>query len=359
MSFNISQENEFQTMYIKYFNKTYSIIEGSYNYYLFVFYIQIALIFIVLFYYLLNVYIDIKTCQFSTNTQKIHHAIYLPCVLGHVMCLIQKILLIKDSPAGDDMTNPVFYYISLFRAIFCFPGFYCLSAFVAERWFATYFLNDYEKNQRTWLVGLILWIIYSIAFISALDFHTAPSTVIHVTIFILLSCLAYLSNYLNFLLNRSYYYKSNRSDGGGYSLAQRFQISDNIRFSFFFNRLALSIAFFQISGPMCLLIDNLNISRSWKNLNTVVFDTILLLYAIVTPFVIYHHNPKYRTELQKIANSIRNIRVRTNKNQIMPMDSLDESFNSLRIQDTFGKTIVFNVTEQTSTYFEKLDRAWS
>ncbi|CAL2030900.1 unnamed protein product [Caenorhabditis brenneri] len=158
-------------MYIKYFNKTYSTIEGTYPAYLTVFYLQVILIFIVIFYYLLNVYIDLKTGQFTTNTQKIHHAIYLPCVLGHVMCLLQKILLIVDSPAGDDLHSDIFYTISLFRALFCFPGFYCLSAFVAERWFATYFLMDYEKNQRRWLVFVILWVVYAIAFVSALQFH--------------------------------------------------------------------------------------------------------------------------------------------------------------------------------------------
>ncbi|EGT54476.1 CBN-SRE-13 protein [Caenorhabditis brenneri] len=273
-------------MYIKYFNKTYSIIEGTYPAYLTVFYLQVILIFIVIFYYLLNVYIDIKTGQFTTNTQKIHHAIYLPCVLGHVMCLLQKILLIVDSPA-------------------------------------------------------------------------ASSTIPHACVFIFLSCLAYLGNHINFLVNRNYYYQSNRTDGGGYSLAQRFQISENIRFSFFFNRLALSIAFFQISGPVCLLIDNLNISRSWKNLNTVVFDTICLVYAIVTPFVIYHHNPKYKHELERIISKVRRIKVKRTKNQIKPMDSMEESFNSLRLQDTFGNRITFDAREQTNAYFEELDKSWS
>uniref|UniRef100_A0A1I7UX68 FBA_2 domain-containing protein n=1 Tax=Caenorhabditis tropicalis TaxID=1561998 RepID=A0A1I7UX68_9PELO len=72
---------------------------------------------------------------------------------------------------GYDLHSEVFYTISLLRALFCFPGFYCLSAFVAERWFATYFLMDYEKNQRKWLVFLIVWVIYAIAFVSAIDFH--------------------------------------------------------------------------------------------------------------------------------------------------------------------------------------------
>ncbi|ULU04735.1 hypothetical protein L3Y34_017474 [Caenorhabditis briggsae] len=346
-------------MYIKYFNKTHSILEGSYPAYLTVFYLQVILIFTVLFYYLLNVYIDIRTGQFVTNTQKIHHAIYLPCVLGHLMCLAQKLLLIMDFSAGYNLHNDVFYTISLLRALFCFPGFYCLSAFVAERWFATYFLMDYERNQRKWLVFVILWIIYSIAFISAINFHEATSTIPHACVFILLSGLAYLGNHINFLVNRNYYYQSNRTDGGGYSLAQRFQISENIRFSFFFNQLALSIAFFQISGPICLLIDNLDISRSWMNLNTVIFDTICLVYALVTPFVIYHHNPKYRAELERIIAKIRRIDVRRNKNQIRPMDSMEESFNSLRLQDTFGKKITFNTSEMTNTYFEELDKSWS
>ncbi|CAI2335338.1 unnamed protein product [Caenorhabditis sp. 36 PRJEB53466] len=313
-------------------------------------------------YYLLNVYIDIKTKQFATNTQKIHHAIYLPCVLGHLVCLAQKVLLIVDSPAGDDMNNSFFYSISLLRAVFCFPGFYCLSAFVAERWFATYFLNDYEKEQRSWLVLIILWVIYAIAFISALDFHhvfIASSTIPHASVFIGLSCLAYLGNYANFVLNRNYYYRSNRQDGGGYSLAQRFQISENIRFSFFFNRLALSIAFFQISGPVCLLIDNLDISRSWKNLNTVVYDTICLLYAIVTPFVIYHHNPKYKCELSRILTKFRKFDAQ--RNQVKPMRSaeVEDSFSlSLNIHDTFGKKMVFDTNQQTNTYFRELDKSW-
>lgn len=142
-------------------------------------------------------------------------------------------------------------------------------------------------------------------------------------------------------------------------LAQRFEISENIRFSFFFNRLALSIAFFQISGPVCLLIDNLDISRSWKNLNTVVFDTICLVYALVTPLVIYHHNPKYKAELEQIIAKVRRMKVKKAKNQIRPMESIEESFNSLRLQDTFGKRITFDAREQTNAYFEELDRSWS
>ncbi|EFP02218.1 CRE-SRE-13 protein [Caenorhabditis remanei] len=271
---------------------------------------------------------------------------------------LQNIKIVQDRKS-DDLNNEIFYTISLLRALFCFPGFYCLSAFVAERWFATYFLMDYERNPRKWLVFLILWVIYAIAFVSALDFHNASNTIPHATLFILLSGLSYLGNHLNFIVNRNYYYRSNRTDGGGYSLGQRFQISENIRFSFFFNRLALSIAFFQISGPVCLLIDNLNISRSWKNLNTVIYDTICLLYALVTPFVIYHHNPKYRNELEQIIASVRRIKVKINKNQVKPMDSVEESFNSLKIQDTFGNRITFNASEQTNTYFEELDRSWS
>ncbi|CAB3410941.1 unnamed protein product [Caenorhabditis bovis] len=344
-------------MFMRFFNTTCAIENGTIVYYNVVFALQLIFITFHCFtlsYYILNVVIDIRTKQYVTNVQKLHHCIYFSCVSGHVCLFAQKLLLLIGSPAALDTAHPAFFTISFIRASFCFPGFYGLSGFVVERWLATYFLDDYEKNQRPKLTILIVICIFVFAVLSAIDYHQGETSIRPATIFLAVSVIGYIGNQLNLHVNRKYYYRCKRADGGGYSLAQRVQISENIQFSFFFTQFAKSISFFAIIGPLSILVDNFEISCGWKNANTVFFDTMMPLYGVVTPYVVYYHNPKYQKELRHLMYKLKKCAgLGTTHASISPQKPRPT------IKDTFGQELMFDTNQQTDYYFRQLQSEWN
>uniref|UniRef100_A0A0N4WUP4 Ycf1 n=1 Tax=Haemonchus placei TaxID=6290 RepID=A0A0N4WUP4_HAEPC len=108
----------------------------------------------------------------------------LPRILLEVIQLIRSFL-----SSLIFLSFPVFFSVLLF-----FPALYSLPIAVTERCFATYFLEDYEKKQRSFL-GYIL------------------------------------VNSLNYKLNKRYYWETMSRKRGirAYSLGERYQIAENIR----------------------------------------------------------------------------------------------------------------------------------
>ncbi|CAI2350748.1 unnamed protein product [Caenorhabditis sp. 36 PRJEB53466] len=337
------------------FNYTAAVHDGTLEYFHFGFVIVIVVNIIAILYYLLNVWIDIRIGKFDTNVVKIHQFIYITCPIGSVVLIVQKVMILIGEPAGYAFDNETFQMLHHLRTSTVFPGLICLMAFVIERFFATCLLKDYEKKNRWW-IGISIGIgLYTISGLLAYSLALVATSLYHTIFLLLLSTTSCVGNVLNYKLNRKYYKRCQQSFDGTYSLAERYQISDNIHFSFFFNRFASSIFFFTVLCPLLMLAASFDIELCYRNLFITLFELSYSVYTIFTPYIIYKFNPRWHQEFRRIFNRLTD-RLRTKRINVT------ESFNDpngIRLRNTFGVEMNIEIKRQSDTYFDQLQSSWN
>ncbi|KHJ96920.1 Sre G protein-coupled chemoreceptor [Oesophagostomum dentatum] len=155
---------------------------------------DLVLQFVSYFVYMVALYLVVKTMWHQTNMRNV----WAVCVLQYMVSIIDRIaqialVLFRSQESGGRLTA-LFLCTSYIRACCTFMVFFALPAIVMERCFATYFLEDYEKKQRSYLSYIII-------------------------------------NKLNVDTNKRYYSEtmSNKTTRT-YSLGERYQIAENIKF---------------------------------------------------------------------------------------------------------------------------------
>ncbi|CAL2043825.1 unnamed protein product [Caenorhabditis brenneri] len=217
-------------------------------------------------------------------------------------------------------------------------AFSALPALVIERSFATFLLEDYEKNTNP-CIGFLIVLIQMITAISVgLHFNQAKSTVEHTGVAIIANFLAICLNKFNERVNSKYYYELDRVT---YSLSERFQITENIKSAKMFDKIVWSIGFFNVIVNSCLILDNYDIPITYKNIASVACDFSILTYGVIVPVVYYNQTASWKKRVGVMMRGCL-------KPRVSPL------------KDTFGHDMTSHgACEETTRYFEMLSKAWS
>ncbi|RCN30965.1 Sre G protein-coupled chemoreceptor [Ancylostoma caninum] len=191
--------------------------------------------------------------------------------------------------------------------IFCGALALCsLLGVVVERLCATYYLADYEHKKRLYIPIVIIEILLLNAIFSTVTYHSFGSTAPHGLAYLLCNLFAVAGNTVNNRLNRKYYSNTSRisTTVGRYTLAERYQISENICTSKALRDTFYLVPFFNALCLVAIFIDNFDVGIAAKNLSSVCLNFAALIYALLVPLVLLLHKKNLRRECEKLLKGV-------------------------------------------------------
>ncbi|CAI5441463.1 unnamed protein product [Caenorhabditis angaria] len=234
-----------------------------------------------------------------------------------------------------------FYYASLARCTCYFFVSLTLPAFVTERCAASYFLSDYEKKSRHWIFLIIITFNLSISVYLSNEYHQVKSTlVLHILMLIIngiSSIMIYILEKYNY--NRLEDSSNLRKSKRGYSLAERFQISENIRVFSLMKTIINVVAIFNLFQTGSAAMDNFDMSLTMLNICAIIFNICVLSYGSSVFFLLYYLSPPMKDELKAIMRKFRII------NTVVPAEIVKSKPLNL-------------VAIESDQYFTQLQKQW-
>ncbi|VDO61886.1 unnamed protein product [Heligmosomoides polygyrus] len=240
-------------------------------------------------YYFLVFYINMVTPQYHLN-MRILYGLYSADYVFFASGRMAHMFYVFLGRAHYETENG-FLIASYLRCFCSFVAFYYLPVAMVERCCATYYLKDYERKNRLHISFTLLLI--------GLDMSSIPQ----ITLCIALNALAFTANMINEQINCKFY-KDSTSGAKQYTLAERYQVSENIKTCRSFNRVVLSIMGFNFICNVVLVVDNFNIPIGYKNLSTLFFNYSAIMYGLTIPFVMYCHNELWQSELKRLCKKL-------------------------------------------------------
>ncbi|KAF1754047.1 hypothetical protein GCK72_020605 [Caenorhabditis remanei] len=321
-----------------YVNRTQAISDGSWDTLRLLLYFEIVLI-------LLNVVticfwfsVILTARNMHPNVRLINSFYYGQYLIQLSFWVIQPIFIISEAlNDSNKFSNELFTLCSYVRIIGIYYAFCALPALVIERSFATFLLEDYEKKSNLSIGCFTVIIQLLTAGTVGYHFNRAKSTVEHTVAAIIANFLAVCLNKINERVNYKYYYELDRVS---YSLSERFQITENIKAAKMFEKIVLSIGFFNIIVNTCLIIDNYEIPLFYKNIASIACDYSILTYGLIVPVVYYNNTDSWKKRVGVMMRGCF-------KPKVGPL------------KDTFGHDMTSHgAREETTKYFEMLKKQW-
>ncbi|KAI1722076.1 sre G protein-coupled chemoreceptor domain-containing protein [Ditylenchus destructor] len=213
-------------------------------------------------------------------------------------------LISGNAPISIRAQSPVFWS-NIMRFYFVFVGAFTLPASAIERCCAAIYVNDYERNNRSFISALLLLIVECKAIFltcaSVLGFIHFLITVIVigleniVALFIILYC---GRKNINFYKKSMSHCPKIRKDTI-YSLSARYQNVQNIRVAKMLRKMFVAswICTFLLVCIYIAVIATKNTTLS--HLNWELFDLVIAIYANIVPFVIVREIRAFRREVYK------------------------------------------------------------
>ncbi|CAD6192168.1 unnamed protein product [Caenorhabditis auriculariae] len=323
--------------YLIYFNSTHSQLDGSWPYYCVITYVEFAAICLSYPVLAYLAFLMATTRPFHVNLKILWFYMVAEYNIEMTARSLQ-IFLIFYSKENSDM----FYYASFLRCFCYFVVSLIIPAFVVERSCASYFLSDYEYKSRIYISGIILAVMTVTGVALSYCYHQAESTLVLHSAMMVVNCLASLVNVLLEKFNfRKLYESSNLRKGHReYSLAERFQISENIRTCLTLKAVINTVALFNLVSTVTAALDNFQLSISLQNLGATIFNVCIIIYGSIAYYTIYSHIPVWQTE------TLRHLMRLRLSGPVSPTPSTETS-----------KPLAA-ISRQTDTYFDQLNRQW-
>ncbi|KAK6018111.1 hypothetical protein OSTOST_16348, partial [Ostertagia ostertagi] len=147
------------------------------------------------------------------------------------------------------------------------------TSIVAERLCACYYLMDYERKKRGHISMLILMTITATGVMLSVEYHHVSSTLgLHISMLVI-NMAASLVN----LMIEKYNYRKLREctnlnkSHREYSLAERFQVSENLRTCLMMKNVVNCVSIFNLLSTVTAGMDNFDLSITWLNVAATVF----------------------------------------------------------------------------------------
>ncbi|PIO63364.1 hypothetical protein TELCIR_15036 [Teladorsagia circumcincta] len=129
-----------------------------------------------------------------------------------------------------------------------------------------------------------------------------------------------------------------------YSLAKRYQISENIKTCKRFKILVLSVLGFNMICIGAVVIDNFDVTIFIKNMANTVLNYSVLMYGFTMPVVMLFYNELWRKELKRISQKI--------------CPGQEDNHPTVNVKSTFGKVMMVNTAEISQRHFDMLRKEW-
>ncbi|CAO4374153.1 unnamed protein product [Caenorhabditis nigoni] len=230
------------------------------------------------------------------------------------------------------------------------PPLFSIAIITLDRVFATCFIKDYEKKKRPILGFYMIVLLYSLSALSSYILNYTDYIQIFVAFHMFLSAICYFISFQSYLINRRYYYK-NRVTKAVYSLAERYQIAENIRMYQFFNHFLIVLAVFVVFCIACILITHYDSVPIHREILCVVFDLSFTLLCIIAPYLILKTSESWQNELDAIL-------IKLKLRKVSKIGNFDtDPVKTLR--NTFGEQMEFDTSQHSKMYFEQLQKSWN
>ncbi|CAD6196651.1 unnamed protein product [Caenorhabditis auriculariae] len=302
-------------------------------------------------YFLLASYLNASTSQYHRNMQLLY-TVYLAMYQIHATSrLIQLLANFKYEYELETRFPDLLIVTSYIRLFIASIAFTIIMGFIFERACATYYIGVYEATRHAWIFRLICVLLVLNGAASTILFHQGKDTVkLNALIFMLLGnfCDDYRKHGHRADQSQIFSRMSRRKIGKSceYSLAQRYQISENIRTCRTFSQIFKCIILSNVTCIVALACDVFVSTPRLRNLTASLYNVASLFYIYSMPTVTVINSPLWQQKLVWLIKKLH-------------CWSLSSVEPSRQIASTFGQNLLFEQTKHTDHYFGMLKEAWS
>ncbi|CAI2342958.1 unnamed protein product [Caenorhabditis sp. 36 PRJEB53466] len=323
--------------YLIYYNSTQSKLDETWIYYCVLTYFEFACICLS---YPLVIFLGFQLFKhrlFHTNLQNCVRAAVVEYLIQLSSRSVQIFLIFNSEENGL-----AFYYSSLVRCTCYFFVSFTLPGFVVERCCASYFLSDYEKKDRHYISILLLFTMSVCGAILSWLYHQSESTLIYHVFMLAMNIASSIVIAIIEKYNYKRLYESSnlRKSKREYALAERFQISENIRVCEFMKTIINVVAIFNLLSTISAALDNFDFSPVILNMASTFFNFCVLTYGTLVFFLFYYLVPQFRAELKVVFTRLRIM------NPVSPFPDMEKE-----------KPVEMAALE-TDAYFKQLKNQW-
>ncbi|KAL6734619.1 hypothetical protein Aduo_005141 [Ancylostoma duodenale] len=312
--------------YLIYYNGTQSRLDGTWPLYCAITYFELVGIVISYFMLIFTMYLLWKTNAHHLNIRVIWGFIGIEYFTQLTNRTVQIVLIFNHKENGQ---------VSLL-----------LPAIVVERLCACYYLKDYERKKRSHISFFIILTITSTGFLLSIEYHRVDSTlVLHISMLVI----NMIASVINLVIEKYNYRKLqectnlNKSHRG-YSLAERFQVSENIRTCLMLKNVVNCVSIFNLMSTVMAAMDNFDLSILWTNVAATVANLSVLTYGSLTMIAFYLHTEPWRNETRRLLAKWRG----------------EAAAAPRPLRSTVGGADLMLGTEvQGHEYFSQLNRDWN
>ncbi|CAB3403867.1 unnamed protein product [Caenorhabditis bovis] len=318
-----------------YYNSTHSKEDGTWFYYTLITYFEFVCICIS---YPLVFYLGVLLFKYRLFHKNLQNCVKL-CVIEYLVQLTTRTMQIFLIFHGKENGN-AFFWASYARCTCYFFVSFSLFIIAFERCCASYFLSDYEKKNRHFIFVFILIVFPPSSAYLAWLYHIVESTIIlhvamlAVNIFCSFTILQ-IEKYNYVRLEASAKLRKSKKE---YSLAERFQISENIRVCEFMKTIINVVSAFNLMSTISAALDNFDFSITFLNIATTFFNICVLTYGSLVFFLFYYLSPPFRMEIKRMLTWMR---------VTHPVNPIVDKEKPMQM-----------AAQETDAYFDQLNKQW-
>ncbi|CCD66562.1 Serpentine receptor class epsilon-12 [Caenorhabditis elegans] len=287
--------------------------------------------------------------QFHFNFTLVSGTQYVIHFFDNLAIIVMRLHSLLGFTDDFDIGSNVVFNGAMTFSVYCIVAAMCSLPFsILERCFATRYLKDYEANSRAYISYALVFLLNFIGIIGAILLQNKNNTIFVVAFLMILNLFALLTNQFLRTWNLKKYEEchSNVSirfqRGGKYSLAKRFQISENIKSLHMLNFIILYMGFMNVCLVISVLFSSFDISPERQAICSLALDASIFFYSFAIPQIMtcFCHKWKVQTNTFRIRIGC----LRTGKVNLEPL------------RDTFGGDMRGSVS--MNRYFDQLQDSW-
>ncbi|CAD6196650.1 unnamed protein product [Caenorhabditis auriculariae] len=342
----LSSENFF---YMTYFNKTDAFLNDDFEFYRIYWAVELTVTSLSIPYFVLICYLNITTNQNHRNMRLIYDVYFF----HYFFYAFSRIFQITASTlVGYNLETefPIMLLITSYvRSLVAAIAFLIISAFTFERACATYFVGEYEARRHSWIFKTVYITLLIVGNTTAIWLHIGTIAIkIGLLSFVLLiNAATIVANYHIHQINERYFEESHGENScRTYSLAERYQISENIRTCKTFSQVFKCIIVVNVSAVSALAYGVVATSPRQRNLAAAAFDGVAQIYVYAVPTVALINSHLWK---QKLFRGLAKLRLPSDFTTVGPL---------VQIESTFGDNLNIDKSRHSQQYFDMLKESW-